>query len=271
MRTSASESGYEKEGHIMNYQAIEQLTDLKMKSMKLEYQRQCELPAMTDLSFDERFAMIVNAQFLAKQESRIQRMIKAANLRDMSASLASIDYEPIRKLQKAKIAELSDCSWIKNGINLIVTGSTGVGKTYITSAFGREACARGYSVKAYRVTRLLTDLSIGRGDGSYNKILNDMVKPDLLILDDFGIKQFDVSVSQDLLDLFDERWRQGKSIAISAQLPVKDWPTAFKDPTIADAIMDRVVRNAHRINPKGPSRRPSLVHTPSEDDMSGAE
>lgn len=255
----------------MNYQAIEQLTYLKLKSMKLEYQRQCELPAMTDLSFDERFAMIVNAQFTAKQESRIKRMITAANLRDTSADLSNIDYEPVRKIQKSKIAELSDCSWIGNGINLIVTGATGVGKTYITSAFGREACMKGYSVKAYRVTRLLTDLGIGRGDGSYNKILNDMIKPDLLILDDFGIKQFEVSVSQDMLDLFDERWRQGKSIAISAQLPVKDWPAAFKDQTIADAIMDRVVRNAHRINLKGPSRRPSLEHTPSDDDISDAE
>ena len=271
MRTSASENGYEG-GNIMNsYQINEQLSALNMKTMKLEYQRQCELPAMSDLSFDERFAMIVNAQYTARQEARIKRMIKNAKLRDETASLAGIDNDPVRKLQKSKVAELSDCEWIRNGSNLIIIGSTGVGKTYLSSAFGREACIKGFSVKAFRVTRLLTDLGIGRGDGSYNKIMDDMVKPDLLILDDFGIKQFDVGVSQDMLDLFDERWRQQKSIAISAQLPVKNWPSVFKDPTIADAIMDRVVRNAHRFDLKGPSRRPTLVHTPSDDDNQETE
>jgi DNA replication protein DnaC len=123
----------------------------------------------------------------------------------------------------------------------------------------------GMNVRSYRASRMLTDLAIGRGDGSYDKILNDLGKPDLLILDDFGIKQIDVELSQDLLEVIDDRWRHQKSLGISAQLPVKDWPSVFADLTVCDSIMDRTVRNAYRINLKGPSRRPGL---PISDDGS---
>lgn len=127
----------------------------------------------------------------------------------------------------------------------------------------------GLGVRSYRTTRLLTDLAIGRGDGSYDKLLNDLGKPDLLILDDFGIKQIDVELSQDLLEVIDDRWRHQKSLGISSQLPVKEWPNVFSDLTICDSIMDRIVRNAYRINLKGPSRRPSLPfsETTSSEDL----
>lgn len=252
----------------MNYQTIEQLSELKLNAMKLEYQRQHELPAMSELDFDERFAMIINAQFIARKESKIKRLIKSAELRDISAHLSNIDYDPVRKLKKADVARISDCDWIRTGANVIITGATGVGKTYLLSAIGRAACELGYCVKSYRVTRLLTDLSIGRGDGSYNRLMKDMVKPDLLILDDFGIKQLDLGLTQDFLEVIEERYHTCKSVAISAQLPVKDWPSVFKDPTIADAVMDRIVRNAYRFDLKGPSRRPTLVHQPVADDNS---
>ena len=136
------------------------------------------------------------------------------------------------------------------------------------SAFGHAACMLGMSVRSFRTSRLLTDLAIGRGDGSYDKLLNDLGKPDLLILDDFGIKQIDVELSQDLLEVIDDRWRHQKSLGISAQLPVKDWPSVFADLTVCDSIMDRTVRNAYRINLKGPSRRPRLFI--ADDDSSVA-
>ena len=113
---------------------------------------------------------------------------------------------------------------------------------------------------------MLTDLSIGRGDGSYNKLLANLTKPDLLILDDFGLKQIDLALSHDFLEVIEERHHSCRSTAISAQLPVKDWPSVFKDATIADAIMDRLVHNAYRINAKGPSRRRSIEHQPEADD-----
>lgn len=252
----------------MNYQTNEQLSEMKLHSMKLEYMRQQELPAIRDLDFDERFSLIVNEQYTARQNSKIQRLIKAAGLREPTAHLANIDYDPVRKIRKADVARLSGCEWIRDGTNLIITGATGVGKTYLLSAFGRAACTKGLTVRSYRVPRLLTNLSIGKGDGSYNKLMQDMIKPNLLILDDFGLKQLDLSMTQDLLEVVEERHHAKRSIAISAQLPVKDWPAIFKDQTIADAVLDRLVRNAYRFDLKGPSRRPSVEHQPQTDDKS---
>ena len=266
MRISVSENGNDKETCIMNYQTNEQLSEMKLHAMRLEYQRQQELPAISELDFDERFSMIVNEQFNAKKDAKTKRLIKSANLREPTAHLANIDYDPARKIKKSDIAALSNCDWIKNGANLIITGATGVGKTYILSAFGRAACMKNHKVKCYRVPRLLTDLAISKGDGSYNKLMQDMINPELLILDDFGIKQLDVSMTQDLLEVVEERHHAGRSIAISAQLPVKEWPNVFKDQTIADAILDRLVRNAYRIDLKGPSRRPTVEHQPSVND-----
>ena len=242
----------------MRYQTMEQLTELRLNSMKAEYQRQCELPSSQQLSFDDRFAQIVAAQVNNRHEARLKRLVKNACLSDPSALLEDIDYDPVRNIKKSDIESLSTCEWVKEGHNLIVTGPTGAGKTFMLSAFGRASCMLGMSVRSYRTTRLLTDLAIGRGDGSYNKILNDLGKPDLLILDDFGIRQIDVEVSQDLLEVIDDRWRHQKSLGISSQLPVKDWPEVFADLTVCDSILDRVVRNSYRIDLKGPSRRPSL-------------
>ena len=253
-------------GRIMNYQTNEQLSEMKLYAMKTEYQRQEELPAMSDLSFDDRFSMIVNAQHTARAESKCNRLLNAAKLREPTANLANIDYDPVRKLKKSDVGKLSNCEWINNGSNLIITGATGVGKTYLLSAFGRNACMAGLSVKCFRVPRLMTSLSIGRGDGSYDKLMKDMVKPDLLILDDFGLKQLDLSMTQDFLEVVEERHYAARSIAISAQVPVKSWPAIFTDPTVADAILDRLVRNAYRFDLKGPSRRPTVEHQPPADD-----
>ena len=253
-----------KEVYTVNYQTAEQLSTMKLHAMRLEYARQDELPASEDLPFDERFAMIITAQYDARQRAKTDRLIKLASLREPTAMLENIDFDPIRKIKKADVARLSDCQWIKNGNNLIITGATGVGKTYLLSAFGRAACIFGYTVRSYRTTRLLTDLTIGKGDGSYNKLMRDLVKPDLLILDDFGMKQMDLPMTQDFLEVVEERYHHQRAIAISAQLPVKEWPSVFKDPTIADAVLDRIVRNAYRFDLKGPSRRPTVEHQPAD-------
>lgn len=250
----------------MNYQTNEQLAELRLHAMRQEYQRQQELPAISDLDFDERFAMIVNEQYCAKKNAKVRRLIRVADLREPTADLVNVDYDPVRKLKKADIARLSSCDWITNGANLIITGATGVGKTYLLSALGRAACLKAMSVRSYRVPRLLTNLGISRGDGSYNKLMSDMIKPDLLILDDFGLKQLDLAMTQDMLEVVEERHHACRSIAISAQLPVKEWPSIFKDQTIADAVLDRLVRNAYRLDLKGPSRRPSVEHQPPADD-----
>lgn len=249
----------------MIYQTLEQLTELKLNAMRQEFQRQQELPAMAELTFEERFSMIIDKQWMARKETKINRLIKSACLRESSACLEHLDFDATRHLKKSAVAQLSDCKWIVNGSNLIITGATGTGKTYLISAFGREACNMGYSVKSYRVSRLLTDLSIGRGDGSYNKLMQELIKPDLLILDDFGMKKLDLVFTQDLLEVAEERYHVGKSIAITAQLPVKEWVSVFADLTVADATLDRIVRNAYRFDLKGASRRPTLEASKGDD------
>lgn len=249
----------------MDYQTNEQLSEMRLHAMRLEYQRQQELPAMQDLSFDERFSMIVMEQYNARCEAKFNRLIRAAKLREPGASLSNIDFDPVRKIQKSSVSNLSNCEWVRSGSNMIITGATGVGKTYLLSAFGRAVCMKGMTVRCYRVPRLLTSLSIAKGDGSYDKLMLDLVKPDLLILDDFGLKQLDLAMTQDFLEVVEERHHSERSIAISAQLPVKEWPSVFKDQTVADAILDRLVRNAYRFDLKGPSRRSTIEHQPPAD------
>ncbi|MFY9139831.1 MAG: IS21-like element helper ATPase IstB [Thermacetogeniaceae bacterium] len=235
-------------------QTLDKLNSMRLRAMEQEYQRQVELPVNAALPFDDRFGMIVDAEWLAKVNNRLKRFLREANLREPSANLEDINYTPSRNLDKTTIARLSDCRWINEGRNLIITGATGTGKTYLVSAFGNAACRKSLRVRSYRVNRLLTDLAIGRGDGSYNKLLKDLKKPDLLILDDFGMAPIESGACRDLLEVIDDRHGR-KSIAISAQLPVAKWYDVFEDATIADAILDRVVNNAYRIELKGPSLR----------------
>ncbi len=246
-------------------QTIEKLNSMKLRAMEQEYRRQIELPANEALPFDERLAMIVDTEWLAKANNRLQRFLREANLREPAANLENLNFDSKRCLDKRVIGRLADCSWIKEGRNLIITGATGTGKTYLVSAFGNAACRKSLKVRSYRVNRLLTDLAIGRGDGSYNRLLNDLKKPELLILDDFGMASLDPGACRDLLEVVDDRHGR-KSIVISAQLPVAKWHGVFEDATIADAVLDRLVNNAHRIELKGPSLRP---HNPQNDGGGG--
>jgi DNA replication protein DnaC len=245
-------------------QTIDKLNSMKLRAMEQEYRRQTELPASAALAFDDRLAMIVDSEWLAKANNRLQRFLREANLREPSANLENMNFDPKRKLDKSTIIRLADCAWVKEGKNLIVTGATGVGKTYLISAFGNAACRKSLKVRSYKVNRLLTDLAIGRGDGSYNRLLNDLKKPDLLILDDFGMASLDPGACRDFLEVVDDRHGR-KSIAISAQLPVAKWHGVFEDATIADAVLDRLVNSAHRIELRGPSLRPHTPHNEGGD------
>jgi DNA replication protein DnaC len=235
-------------------QTLEKLSAMRLSVMEGEYRRQMELPAMDALPFNDRLAMMVDAEWLARQGRRLARLIKAADLREPAACLEDINYDPRRKLDRGDIARLSDCAWIKSGKNLIITGATGTGKTYLSSAFGNAACRVGMSVRSFRVNRLLTNLAVGRGDGSYNKLISAMKKPDLLILDDFGMSPIDPADCRDFLEVIDER-HGTKSVVITAQLPVIAWHGIFEDATIADAVLDRIVHSAYRLEVKGPSMR----------------
>jgi len=239
---------------MLDQQTLEKLTQLRLSAMGQEYRRQLESSDKNALSFEERFAMITDAEWLNRQNNRLKRLLGKANLRIQDACLEDLDYEPRRNLDRGSVARLADMAWLYESRNLIVTGASGTGKTYLACAFGNQACRKGFKTKYYRVNRLLTDLNIGQGDGSYNKIIKELKKVDLLILDDWGMALLDPLSSRDLLEVVEDRYGY-HSTFISGQLPVSKWHELFEDSTVADAILDRLVHNAYRFELKGPTRR----------------
>jgi len=238
----------------MIQQTRQWLQELHLSAMDKAYSGQTELPASASVGFDERFALLVQAELESRREKKLGRLLKAACLRDKGACLEELDFQAGRNLDKELVANLGDCRWIGKGHNLLVCGACGTGKTYLLSAMGNAACRHGYSVRCYRLPRLLLDLHIGRGDGSWGKILLELKKPDLLILDDFGLAPLEATHCRDFLEVVEERYGSASTI-VASQLPVSSWHAVFADATIADAVLDRLLQGAHRFELKGPSRR----------------
>ncbi|MET0016892.1 ATP-binding protein [Oscillibacter sp.] len=223
--------------------------------MVAEFRRQIETSGISELTFEEHLAMIVDVQWLSRQNARLKRLLHAANLRDPAATPSDLSYRPERMLDKNQVARLSNLQWIWDGRNLLVTGPTGAGKTYLVSVFGWEACRAGMTVRCYKMSRRLLNLSVGRGDGSCEKLIDDQKRPDLLILGDFGLETLQPLHCLDLYEVVDERRAQKQAIAISAQLPVSMWYGTFSDKAIADAIMDRLITDSFRFELSGPTMR----------------
>jgi len=238
----------------MTQQTRQWLRELRLPAMDKAYSEQMELPASDSLGFDERFAFLVQAEWESRKNKKLSRLLKTANLRDKGACLEEIDFQKSRNIEKTSVANLSDCRWIRKGHNLLISGACGTGKTYLLSAFGNAACRQGYSVRCFRLPRLLVNIHIGRGDGSWEKTLRDLKKPDLLILDDFGLSPLEPLQCRDFLEVVEDRYGSA-SVIISSQLPVSSWYSVFADATIADAVLDRLLQNAYRFDLKGPSKR----------------
>jgi DNA replication protein DnaC len=239
---------------MMINQTTNQLLEMRLPAMESEFRRQYELPAMSSLSFDERFGLIVEAEWMGRYNAKVGRMTKAARLRCPEACLEDIDFDEVRKLDRQLVARLSDMSWLKDGRNLFITGTTGTGKSWLASAFGNAACRFGKRVATYRMSRLLDDLRRARADGTWAKLLASLEKPHLLILDDFALDRLDTAHCHDLYEIVEDRQGAG-SIIITAQLPVSQWHGIFEDATVADAVLDRLVNNSSRFELHGPSRR----------------
>jgi len=239
---------------MMMNQTLTKLTEMRLSAMGDEFIRQLELPAMTALPFEERFALMVEAEWRCRYNAKIERLLRSAKLRCPSACLEDIDFSAERNLDKGLIARLSDMAWLAENRNILITGPCGVGKTWIASAFGNAACRLGKRVATYRVSRLLDNLRMARADGSWGKLLAAIKKPDILILDDFGLDRLDATHNRDLMEIAEDRENSGVMI-ITAQLPVLEWHEVFDDKTVADATLDRIVHGSYRIELRGPSRR----------------
>ena len=221
--------------------------------MAREFRRQSEDPSCSELTFEERFGMVVDAEWTTRQNKALSNRLKQANLRQ-AACLEDLDYAPARLLNRDMIRQLSTGAWIREANNILLVGATGTGKSYLACAFGNSACRLGFKVRYFRVTRLLSDLAIARGDGSYNKLMRQLKKIQLLILDDWGLAGLDPLAGRDLLEVIEDRTQEHATL-IASQLPVSEWHDIFQDSTVADAVMDRLVHGAYRIEISGPSMR----------------
>lgn len=240
---------------MMTQVTLRKLHEMKLFGMANGFEDQLASAASRKLSFEERFGLLVDQESTQRENRRLQRLLKLAKLRE-AACLEDIDYRAGRGLDRAEIASLALGHWIQHGINLIVTGPTGGGKTWLACALGNQACRQGISVSFQRLPLLLEDLAVSHGDGSFRKRLGQLANVDLLILDDFGMAALNAVGRNDMLEVIESR-SGSKSTLITSQLPVDRWHDYLSggNPTVADAILDRLVSGSHRLELKGESMR----------------
>ena len=234
-------------------QTIEKLRTLKMTGMLEALMQQQEQPQTHDLSFEERLALLVEREVLHRENRRLERLLKAAKLRVQSC-VEDIDYRHSRGLEKARMASLASCDWIRQSHNLCITGPTGCGKTWLACSLGNQACRQGLSARYLRLPTLFEQLRIAHGDGSYPRLMNQLLKMDLLILDDWGIQKITAAQRQDLMEVIEDRHGR-RSTLITSQLPTEHWHDYIGEATLADAILDRLLHGSHRLNLRGESMR----------------
>ena len=232
---------------------LRQLQSLRLDGMAAAYAEQIEQGGLEQLTFDERLALLVDREAVERENRRLTYRLRRARLR-VNASIEDIDYASGRRLDKALVRQLATCRWINAHQNVLIVGATGTGKTFVACALAHKACLSGFSSAYYRLNRLLQELHIAQADGSYQKLMRRLLKTDVLVLDDLGLNPITMEDRRELLELLDDR-HGSKSTIVTSQLPVKDWHEAIGEATLADAILDRLVHNAHRIELKGVSMR----------------
>lgn len=233
---------------------VQKLHDLRLSVMARSWHEQEQIPKVAELSFDERFGMLVDAEHLARENRRLSRLLRDANLRVRDACIEDVNASPERGLPQATLHQLANGSWIREHLNVLITGPTGVGKSYLASALGQLGCRRGHRVIYRRVPRLLEEASLAKADGTYTKLLATLAKADVLVLDDLGLGTLREAQRHDLLEVLEDRYGE-RSTIVTSQLPISKWHDWVNDPTVADAILDRLVHNAYKVELRGDSKR----------------
>jgi len=238
---------------MLTEQTIDKLYSMKLTGMAESFKEQLQQPSPNPLSFEERFGLLVDRQWTWKEEGRIKRLLQEAKLK-INACVEDIDYKSPRGIDRSVIMSLSSCDWIKKHHNVIITGPTGAGKTFLACAFANKACRDGYRTFSIRAPKFYYQVALAKADGSYTKLMKKFLKTHLLLIDDFGLAPMSDSERRDLLEVIEDRHGHASTI-MTSQLPVEHWHESIGDPTLADAILDRLIHNAHRINLKGGSMR----------------
>jgi DNA replication protein DnaC len=233
---------------------IEKLQTLKLSAMVTAWTEQQQNAELTALGFDERFGLLVDAEWLARENKRLARALQEAKLKLPHACIEAIDYPARRELDKAIIRQLATCRWVQEHQAVLVTGPTGTGKSFIACALAQQACRKGYRAYYRRASRLFDDLRLARADGTYGRLLGKLARTDVLVLDDWGLAPVHDQERRDLLEILEDRYGT-RSTIVTSQLPPTQWHDHIGEPTLADAICDRLLHNAHRLVVKGPSRR----------------
>jgi DNA replication protein DnaC len=238
---------------MLRHPTLEKLHTLRLTAMVKAYEEQLALPDVETLSFDERLGLMVDRELTERENRRLTTRLRKAKLRHRGA-IEDIDYRHRRGLDKVLLTQLAAGTWLREHLNVLITGPTGIGKSWIACALAQKACRDGFSAHYVRVPRFLRELTIARGDGSYHKLLASLAKTDLIVLDDFGSGQLSDEHRRDLLEILEDRYGL-RSTLVTSQFPVERWHDVLGDPTLADAILDRLVHNAYKLNLEGESMR----------------
>lgn len=248
---------------MLNEPTMDRLRTLKLTAMATAWASQQSDPSATALAFDERLALLVEAEVLHRDNARLTRALREAKLKVPNACIEDVDYPPKRGLDRAVVRQLATCRWVAEHHAVVITGFTGTGKTYLACALAQQACRLGLRAIYKRASRLFDELTLARADGTYARLLDRFAKIDVLVIDDWGLAPVAASSRQDLHDLIDDRTGHRATI-MTSQLPTSCWHDYIGDPTVADAVCDRLLHTAHKIELKGPSRRKPAPSEPSE-------
>jgi DNA replication protein DnaC len=240
---------------------LEKLSALKLSGFRTALEEQYENPQYAELSFEERLGLLVDVETTRRKNNRLKRRIKAARF-PLQATIQDLDLSPTRGLKRAQVLELAQADWVRRHLNTLVLGATGAGKTFLACALGRAACEAEFNVRYVRTSRLLQSLALAQADGSYPQRLRSLARIHLLIFDDWLRDPLSRSQAKDLLEIIDDRYGRSATL-VATQVPVSSWHERIPDPTLSDAVLDRLIHNAYRLELLGDSMR--KTHSPLKD------
>ena len=238
---------------MLTQQTLDKMNAMKLAGMADAFQQQLRSGEHARLSFEERLGLLIDSEWSVREQRKLTRRLRFAKLR-YQASLEDVNFKHPRSLDRQQVLSLGNCGWVQSRHNLVITGPTGIGKSYLACAFVERACRRGFAAGYVRLPRLLQQLAVARGDGSYERTLARLARLDLLAIDDWLLAPLRDNERRDLIEVIEDRSERASAL-ISSQLRAKDWHAVIGDPNLADSICDRLLHNAHRIDLKGPSIR----------------